>query len=278
MERPSLKFICNKDDFFLQNFKHIRYLFEVKHGNTSICEDLRTNKRIVVKENSIKSHFYQLLREINILHKLKHNGIIKMIDHHIINERYKAYIILEYIEKGDLYEYIEKCPQYFTEGSVIEIIRLLINIIKHCHENGVCHRDIKLENILLNDDNTITLIDFGLAVQKTGDKFIMSKQCGSPDYIAPEILSDKYSIYDERCDVWSIGIVLYILLYKQFPFENNDFLSLKHNIIYSDIVFPDSKKPNDDIVDLLTRMLCKDPSKRISITDASRHTCFDYAM
>jgi len=278
MPRPSLKFVESKDDSFHINFKFIRPLYNEKHSTTYVCEDLRTHKMVVIKENTTHPYYYQLLREINILQKLKHDGIIKMLDYHIIDERNKAYIILEYIEKGDLYEYFEKCTPYFTEGNVIEIIRQLINSITYCHANGVCHRDIKLENILLNHDNSIKLIDFGLSVQKTGTTFIMSGQCGSPDYMAPEVLSDEYTVYDEKCDVWSIGVVLYILTYKQFPFEYKNIPSLKHNVAHDDIVPPSNIKPSDDVVDLLGKMLCKDPSSRISITEASEHVCFAYAI
>ena len=127
MTRPSLKMVESNDDSFHINFKFIRLLYNEKHSTTYVCEDLRTHKMVVMKENTTHPYYYQLLREINILQKLKYDGIIKMLDYHIIDERNKAYIILEYIEKGDLYEYFEKCPPYFTEGNVIEIIRQLIN-------------------------------------------------------------------------------------------------------------------------------------------------------
>jgi serine/threonine protein kinase len=267
--RPSLKVLKPTYSIFLANFKYVRTLYNEKHSTTCICEDVHTHKMVVMKQNTTHAYYCQILREINILVHLKHSGIIKMLEYHISDKRCKAYIILEYIEKGDLYDYFDKYPQYFTVGTAIELIRKLIIIVKYCHESGICHRDIKLENILLNTDNSITLIDFGLSVQKTGSKFIMYDKCGSPDYMAPEVMSDEYAVYDEKCDVWGIGVVLYLIICNRFPVEFTDDSSLQ---------YPSDINPPDDVADLLEKMLCKDPSSRISITDASTHRCFDYAI
>lgn len=260
---------------FLNRYKFHKILYNEKYSSTSLVLDIKTGNYVVLKENLIKSHLQNILNEINILKRIKHNGIIKMLDYHI-TEGVKAYIILEYYEKGDLFNFQLRCPQYFIEGNVIEIIRQLLEIISYCHLNNICHRDIKLENILMNNDNNLVLIDFGLSKLKKGDKFIMNDLCGSLDYIAPEIIISNGNLYDEKCDSWNIGIVLYILLFKSYPFSGKTKKLTINNITSNDFSMP--YNPSDDVIDLLFKLLCKDPSTRISIDDALQHPCFSYAL
>jgi len=282
MERPSLKYVLPDIDCFKTKFQYIRNIYDTKYSNTSICKNNATGQILVLKENTNQKYFYQLQREIMLVRKLNHDGIVKIIDYNINEERKKCYIIIPYYKNGDLFDFYQTNPTFFTVGKVIEIIRKLIIIVKNCHDNNICHRDIKLENILLNNDFfqtlSITLIDFGLSVEKHGDQFIMNEICGSPDYMAPEILSYDESYYSEKCDVWSIGVILYFFLYKRFPFEYNDVNSLRLRINSINVDYSSCTIEIPELVDLLKSMLHKDPEYRITLHDALRHDCFSYAI
>ena len=282
MKRPSLQCILQVDDSYHSAFQYIRCLYDSKYSNTTICKNRTTGEIIVLKENTNQKYFYQLQREIIILRKLNHPGIINIKDFHINVESHKCYIVLPYFKNGDLFDFYEKNPSFFTIGRILEIIRKLLIIVKYCHDNNICHRDIKLENILLNDDFletlSITLIDFGLFVEKHGDQFIMNEVCGSPDYMAPEILSYDESYYSEQCDVWSIGVILYFFVYKKFPFDYDDVKSLRYKINTIEIDYPSSSVETPELVDLLHNLLCKDPKRRITLHDALIHECFSYAI
>lgn len=282
MKRPSLQSILQVDNSYHSKFQYIRMLYDSNYSNTTICKNRITGEIIVLKENMNQKYFYQLQREIMHIRKLNHDGIISVKDFHINEDLNKCYTVLPYFKNGDLFDFYEKNPSFFTIGRILEIIRKLCSIVKYCHENNICHRDIKLENILLNDDfletMSITLIDFGLSVEKYGDEFIMDEVCGSPNYMAPEILSYDQSYYSEQCDVWSIGIILYFFVYKKFPFDYDDVESLRYKINTIEIEYPSSSIATPELVDLLQNLLCKDPTKRITLEDALSHKCFSYAI
>ena len=269
MKRPSLQSILQVDDSYHSKFQYIHSLYDTKYSKTTVCKNRITGEMTVLKENTDMTYFYQLRREIMIIRQLNHDGIISIKDSHINEDLNKCYIVLPYFKNGDLFDFYQKNPSLFTIGKILEIIRKLIEIVKYCHEKGICHRDIKAENILLNNDfntyTSITLIDFGLSIQKKGDIFSIRGECGSPNYMAPEINSKN--IYNESCDVWSIGILFYFLMYGDYP-------DVKQS---SDFQYPISQKVTEEIKDLLQKLLDKNPTTRISLHDALCHKCFVYA-
>jgi calcium/calmodulin-dependent protein kinase I len=152
--------------------------------------------------------------------------------------------------------------EFFTEPQAAAIIRPVIDAIRYCHEMGICHRDLKLENILHSnkeEDSIIKITDFSLARILPDEVFAMTA-CGTPGYVAPEILEGNG--YGKKVDYWSIGVILYTLLcgYKPFECENDEDLFAK--IKKGDYSFPDAEWAHisDIAKDLIVNLLQTDPN------------------
>lgn len=154
---------------------------------------------------------------MHILNKLDHPNIIRFYED-FEDAQYYA-LVIEYFEGETLKQYFknkftkgEKCKEKIVE----EIMEQLIRAIAHCHENGVCHRDLKPDNILIDKNNELKVIDFGLS--KHIDRNIRSlwSRVGTPAYMAPEVV--RGNKYDLKCDIWSLGVVMYNLICGNVPF------------------------------------------------------------
>jgi calcium-dependent protein kinase len=156
-----------------------------------------------------------LISEMHILKKTDHPNIIKVFD--IFDEKLQIYIVTEYCNGGDLFDRIERLKK-LSEESARTIISQLAYALAYCHANKIIHRDIKPENILMQSDDLdsckIKLIDFGTAIEYNSSKKLQDIY-GSSYYIAPEVIN---GCYDEKCDVWSMGVVAYVLLSGCAPF------------------------------------------------------------
>ena len=210
------------------NYKIINKLGKGSFGSVykvknKITGEIRAMK--IIKNNSINDNDgvanKKFLKEIQVLKELEHPNIIKIFEYYIDN-RYH-YIITELLTGGELYEAILKF-QKFNEKKAAYIMKQILSALNYLHSKGIVHRDIKPENILVQnenkknknylDENHIKLIDFG-ASNFFKENEILTLKVGSPYYIAPEVLNKSYN---EKCDIWSAGVVLYVMLTGNFPF------------------------------------------------------------
>ena len=147
------------------------------------------------------------------------------------------------------------------------VFKQLIEGIQYCHSKSILHRDIKLDNILLSSNGEIKICDFGVSKLVKGDEK-MTEQCGTPAYIAPEILLDR-GYQGFGIDIWSAGVVLYAMLYGTVPFKANNMSELQKMILKAKYSLQDciSKEARD----MLRCLLEKDPAKRISVTNILKH-------
>eukprot|EP00347_Sterkiella_histriomuscorum_P002144 403369302 len=211
-------------------------------------------------------------------------SIIAQLDHPNINKFYEAYIdyryvhiVLELSEGGELFEKIVEYHR-FDENEAASLIRKIISVIKHLHVLGICHRDLKPENFLFSDKSEnaeIKLIDFGLSkrygeILESNPTEQMHTIVGTPYYVAPEVLKGKYNY---QCDIWSIGIILYIMLCGYPPFEGDDNKEIFRRVLQQKLEFDpeDWGDISDDAKDLVSKMLLKDPIQRISAGAALSH-------
>lgn len=283
-QRPTLVPIGignNSFSKFKRRYVHIRTIFSAKFSNISVYHDKLRNKNVVVKENNSSENYHMIINEINCLERLNHSNIITMLDKYIDEDCQIAIIVLEHIESDDLFDFRQKNPHSFTENVIGIFIKELSETIKYCHSQGVCHRDIKLENIMVvscSGKIKFKLIDFGLSIFTDTKEFKMNQQCGSPNYIPPEILlTQKDYYYNEKCDIWNIGVVAYCLFYNMVPFWGKTDAMIKYNILQSDIIFKDDvRHVSDEMKDLISQFLCKKPFYRISIDDALKHPAISY--
>jgi len=203
------------------------------------------------------------------MRNLDHPNIIKLYE--TFEDIRNIYLVIEICEGGELFDrIIEK--GHFTENEARNIFIQIMHAINYCHTNGICHRDLKPENFLLltkAEDSPIKVIDFGLSTvfddnSKKGvinQKVAMTTKAGTPYYISPEVLEGKY---DESCDIWSSGVILYILLSGVPPFYGNSDPEILDSVKKGDYTFdiPEFKGISDSAKDLIRKMITK-PEKRL---------------
>ncbi|KAE8853639.1 hypothetical protein HRS9122_00631 [Pyrenophora teres f. teres] len=212
---------------------------------------------------------FGLEREICIMKLLDHPNIVRLYD--IWENRDELYLIMEFVEGGELFSYIHE-QGGLIEIHTVHIFRQIIAALKYCHRINIHHRDLKPENILLDRDTmTVKLVDFGMAaLQPEGKK--LTTPCGSPHYAAPEVI--KTISYDgAKADVWSCGVILFVLLTGRPPFNySGDDRHLKH--LFRDIAEAKYTMPDNisrEAQDLIKRILVADPKRRISLEEIWDH-------
>ena len=207
-----------------------------------------------------------IYNEINIHSKLAHENIIKLYNVHEDNENIN--IIMEYAENGNLFELISKEKNGLEESKAFDYFIQVVNAVYYLHNNNIIHRDIKPENILIGNDNKIKLCDFGWAKELTLEN--RSTFCGTVEYMAPEIVGSEN--YDYSVDIWSLGILLYELLFGHSPFKANTTKNVILNIKTHELTYDDkNKKISKSCKDLIQKLLVSNPQKRLKIKDILEH-------
>jgi calcium-dependent protein kinase len=262
----------------LDYYKQIKKLGEGSYGQVWKVEHiqsglLRAMKKIKKNINSKKNNELDILNEIDILKKIDHPNIVRIFEFFNTEDGY--YLITEYLSGGELFkEIVERAP--FTEEIAGNIMYQIFSAINYCHNMNIMHRDLKPENILIerkiDDKYSIKIIDFGTA--KLHDKNKSEKKViGSSYYIAPEVLCESYN---HKCDLWSCGVILYILLSGKAPFsDKNDTIILeKIKVGKYNMNINEFKNISDESRDLISKLLEKNPKKRLNAVEALNHEWF----
>ena len=227
-----------------------------------------TGEKVAIKileKNKIqnKSDQIRVQREIDIIKKVKHLNIVKIIQ---IKEDHKnIYIIMEFIDY-DLFLHIVNNKRLDEKESSLYYFQL-INGMEYIHSLNIVHRDLKPENLLLSKNKILKIIDFGLSNYSHNNEFLMT-HCGSPSYTSPEMISgNKYDGF--AVDVWTSGIILYAMLCGYLPFEERDNKSLFKKIVKGRVCYP--KFLSNNAVNLMKKILVVNPNKRINIKEIKKH-------
>ncbi|ORX56738.1 Pkinase-domain-containing protein [Hesseltinella vesiculosa] len=213
-------------------------------------------------------------REISVLRTVRHPYIVKLYDV-IENDKYIG-IILQCASGGELFEYI-LAHRYLKEKDACRLFAQLISGVHYMHEKQIVHRDLKLENLLLDRYKSILITDFGFANQFSSAKDdLMATSCGSPCYAAPELVISEGLYVGSAVDIWSCGVILYAMLCGYLPFDDDpqnpdgDNINLLYKyILNTKLAFPDYV--SDAARDLLCKMLVPDPTKRCTMKDIMNH-------
>eukprot|EP00743_Colponemidia_sp_Colp-15_P006575 GILK01007084.1.p1 GENE.GILK01007084.1~~GILK01007084.1.p1 ORF type:complete len:814 (-),score=186.20 GILK01007084.1:185-2626(-) len=206
----------------------------------------------------------RIMQEVTILKRLVHPNLIRLYE--VIESSKHIILVMEYAGGGDLLTYVRSRGK-LQEAESKRIFKQLVRGVEYCHSRSVIHRDIKLENVLLDEFGDVKLADFGVsAVCKVGKKLL--EHCGTPSYIAPEIILDR-GYEGLPVDVWSMGVVLFAMMCGHVPFKGENMIDLQRKIVKGKFVMPEHLSA--DAKDLFPRLLNVDPAKRISIEDLLQH-------
>lgn len=227
--------------------------------------------KIVKKKNLNAEELSTINDEVEIMHKIQHPNVVTLVE--IFDTPKSLYMVLELLTGGELFERIVSKGSY-SEREASNLARGLTMAIKHLHSIGIVHRDLKPENLLYasnDDDANIKITDFGLAKYLSSKAETMTTACGTPGYVAPEIL--KNEPYGPAVDMWSIGVILYILLCGFPPFYDESAAVLYAQIKRGDYDFPDPywTDISSEAKDLVTRLLTVDPEKRCTCDELLSH-------
>lgn len=181
---------------------------------------------------------------------------------------------MELCSGGDLLNYVRK-RRRLQESVARAIFRQVVAGLAYCHSKGIVHRDMKLDNILLDARGNVKICDFGVSRLLRSAQETMTEQCGTPAYIAPEILRDK-GYRGFGVDVWSLGVCLYAMLYGTVPFKANNMnelhrLILKAKFAFKDELKPGQTPPSEEVKGLIRLLLEPNPEKRIEIKALQKH-------
>lgn len=222
-----------------------------------------SKKVVAIKEISLDTlNKYEKIikKETQIMKKLNHPNIVKLYDTIIDSNTENVYLVMEYFSRGDFSKFLKKRP--LKEKYALKYLKQISDAMKYLLDNKIIHRDLKPQNILVSETGTIKISDFGFARYFDNDVMIQTI-CGSPLYMAPEIIKNKK--YDYKSDLWSIGIILYEMLVGVPPFKARNIYELIR--VLENDTFKMPKNISEKCKNLLLGLLNKDPDKRISWED-----------
>lgn len=223
--------------------------------------------KIVTKSKLSREDLDALEDEVGILKELRHPNVVKLYD--FFEEQILFYLVMEKMTGGELFDRIVS-RSYYNEKDARDLCKILLDAMCYIHANKIAHRDLKPENLLLatdDDDSFVKIADFGFA-KKCKDDACLSTQCGTPGYVAPEILMGVR--YGTKADMWSVGVILYILLGGYPPFIENNQRDLFRKIKAGDYEFHKDYWENvsKDAKVLITSLLTVDSRRRFSAESA----------
>jgi len=205
-----------------------------------------------------------------VFYRLDHPNVVKLLEAY--ESKSYVYLVMELVTGGELFDRIVEKGSY-TEKDAADLIKQVLSAVNYMHESGVVHRDLKPENLLYfspEEESKIMISDFGLS--KMEDSGIMATACGTPGYVAPEVLAQKP--YGKEVDVWSIGVISYILLCGYPPFYDENDANLFAQILKGEFEF-DSPYWDDisqDAKEFIRNLMCVDVEKRLSCDGALSHS------
>ena len=271
-------------------FRNIEYKYHVDprvlgtghHGSVRECIDRVTGRRYAVKSIRKSDPAVKpggLAREIVLLQEMKHRSIVQLVD--VYEDAEYVHLVTDLCEGGELFDKIvEKSSDgddgapCFEEDEAARMIHQILAAVSYMHERGVVHRDLKPENVLLesgDEGSPIKIIDFGLSRKHDVRREPpMSTIVGTPYYIAPEVLRKKY---DKSCDLWSVGVIAYILLCGYPPFNGTNNAEVHAAVRRGRYSFPsaDWSLTSSEARDFVRRLLQRDPRNRMTVDQALSH-------
>ncbi|KAM9317497.1 LOW QUALITY PROTEIN: serine/threonine-protein kinase SIK1 [Gastrophryne carolinensis] len=223
--------------------------------------------KIIDKTRLDRTNLEKIYREVQIMKRLRHPHVIRL--YQVMETRDMIYIVTEYAKNGELFDYLTVRGRLSEEEARGKFLQILA-AVEYCHSQNIVHRDLKTENLLLGDNMEVKLADFGFG-NFYMDGRPLSTWCGSPPYAAPEVFQGK-EYEGPLLDVWSLGVVLYVLLCGSFPFDGPSLPVLRQRVLDGRFRIP--YYMSQECESLLRKMLAVDPAKRPSLAQIRQHHWF----
>ncbi|EEF44648.1 CBL-interacting serine/threonine-protein kinase 10 [Ricinus communis] len=264
----------HKSSVLTQKYETGRLLGQGTFAKVYYARSIRTNQSVAIKvidkEKILRVGLVeQIKREISVMRIVRHPNVVQLYE--VLATKSKIYFVMEYCKGGELFNKVAKGK--LKEEAARKYFQQLINAVDFCHSRGVYHRDIKPENLLLDENENLKITDFGLSALadcKHQDG-LLHTTCGTPAYVAPEVINRRG--YDgAKADIWSCGVVLYVLLAGYLPFHDSNLMEM-----YRKIGRAEFKCPNwfpQDARRLVFKMLDPNPNTRISIAKIKESSWF----
>lgn len=236
------------------NFGKVKYAVNLDSGEPFAVKILQKSRIIDLNIND------RIKREIGTLKLLKHPNVVRL--HEVLASKTKIYMVLEFVTGGDLFDRISSKGK-LSEAAGRKLFQQLIDGVSYCHDKGVFHRDLKLENVLYSKGN-IKISDFGLSAlpQHFRNDGLLHTTCGSPNYVAPEVLANK-GYNGSTSDIWSCGVILFVILTGYLPFDDRNLVVLYQKIFKGDPQIPKWVTPGAK--NLIRKILDPNPVARITL-------------
>jgi len=258
-------------DFYRIKYKIGKGCFGKVYLATQLLTGCDVALKVIAKTNiKNKDTRRKIEKEVAILKQVNsHRAVIKLLE--VFEDEASVYLVFEHLPNGDLVQYFKKKP-LFEEPELAPFFMKVLRGVRYLHANRILHRDLKLDNILLDKALQPKLCDFGISsVVEEGVKIYDTG--GTPAYLAPEVIKAEGHVC-EKSDVWSLGVLLYLLTFGIVPFKANDMQVLYNKIIVGTFKFPDIDDTSKELLDLIRRMLVVDVDRRLSLDQVMRHPWF----
>ncbi|XP_047151464.1 CBL-interacting protein kinase 2-like [Vigna umbellata] len=263
-----------RGNVLMQKYEFGKLLGQGNFAKVYHARDLKTGESVAVKviekEKILKIGLVdQTKREISIMRRIKHPNVLQLFE--VLATKTKIYFIMEYAKGGELFNKVAKGR--LSEARARKYFQQLVSAVDFCHSKGVYHRDLKPENLLLDENGILKVADFGLSafVESHRQDDMLHTVCGTPAYVAPEVISRK-GYNGAKSDVWSCGVILFVLLAGHLPFYDLNLMSL-----YRKISRAEYKCPNwfsIEVRRLLGKILDPNPDTRISMAKVMENSWF----
>ncbi|XP_044740420.1 uncharacterized protein DDB_G0283357 isoform X2 [Chrysoperla carnea] len=238
--------------------------FAVVRLATHVITNTKVAIKIINKCALDEDNLTKVFREISLLKKLRHKHITRL--YQVMETHRNIYLVTEYASKGEIFDHLVATGR-MEETQARTVFHQIVSAVDYCHNQGIVHRDIKAENLLLDHNMNIKLADFGFSNEYTKGN-LMSTWCGSPPYAAPELfLGQKYD--GPKADIWSLGVVLYVLVCGVLPFEGNTLHALRNMVLAGKFRIPYFM--SQDCEHLIRHMLIVDPERRFTMAQIKTH-------
>lgn len=264
----------SKGSVLMQRYELGRLLGQGTFAKVHYARNLKTGMgvaiKIIDKEKVLKVGMIdQIKREISVMRLIRHPNVVELYE--VMASKTKIYFVMEYAKGGELFNKLSKGK--LKEDVARRYFQQLISAVDYCHSRGVCHRDLKPENLLLDENGNLKVSDFGLSalVESKHQDGLLHTTCGTPAYVAPEIISRKG--YDgAKADIWSCGVILYVLLAGYLPFHDSNLMEMYRKIGKAEFKMPNWFAP--EVRKLVSKMLDPNPRTRISMEKIMANSWF----